>query len=375
RILSASQDGKLRVYTNKDDPNPLEYIIGEKVNHIICRGEHVIVATEGSHIYLQQITDGLLDGVVTRFTAEVNHLSLNKDATKLVACSSDFTVKVVDLSSSDSDIRETILKGHSGPVLSVDFDPLDNFVASSSCDGTYLAIPVDNFIRLYERNNWSFLRALRCPNLDKPVQDCQFSPDGKTLACVSSDGWLLMWNPEDGTILNRLRDSAFENICNIIWPERSTIYGADRFGTIGFINVGDLKSSKKAGQSAPTTDEALSPNAIRALMETDDADDFADLLNIAASQAEEQNAATAATGDNIDDAGSDADDIAISRIKSSYMRLDEEEEDATNGVTDEVSQSQAPLPAAPLTVTRVPEIKSFQPGAMPTGTVVYSLCT
>ncbi|BHF73945.1 WD repeat and HMG-box DNA binding-domain containing protein 1 [Sparganum proliferum] len=346
------------------------------------KGEHVIVATEGSHIYLQQINDGLLEGVVTRFTAEVNHLALNKDATKLVACSSDFTIKVVDLSSPDSDIRETTFKGHEGPVLSVDFDPLDNFIVSSSCDGTvriwqiseskeYLAIPVDNFIRLYERNSWSFLRALRCPNLDKPIQDCQFSPDGMTLACVSSDGWLLMWNPEDGTIINRLRDAAFENICNIIWPERTTIYGGDSFGAIGFIAVDDLKSSKKAGLTTPAADEALSPNAIRALMDTDDTDDFANLLSIAAAQAEEQNAATAAAtaNDDIDDMGSDADSIAISRIKSSYMRLDEEEEeggDDVNGVADESSQPKTSLPAAQL-VPRVPEIKSFQPGAMPTG--------
>ncbi|KAL7061362.1 hypothetical protein AAHC03_010275 [Spirometra sp. Aus1] len=295
----------------------------------------------------------------------------------------DFTVKVVDLSSPGTDIRETTFKGHEGPVLSVDFDPLDNFIASSSCDGTvriwqiseskeYLAIPVDNFIRLYERNSWSFLRALRCPNLDKPIQDCQFSPDGKTLACVSSDGWLLVWNPEDGTIINRLRDPAFENICNIIWPERATIYGGDRFGAIGFIDIDDLKSSKKAGLTTPAADEALSPNAIRALMDTDDTDDFANLLSIAAAQAEEQNAVTASAtaDDDIDDMGSDADSIAISRIKSSYMRLDEEEEeeggDDVNGVADEISQPKTSLPAAQL-VSRVPEIKSFQPGAMPTG--------
>uniref|UniRef100_A0A0X3QDA0 Uncharacterized protein n=2 Tax=Schistocephalus solidus TaxID=70667 RepID=A0A0X3QDA0_SCHSO len=108
-------------------------------------------------------------------------------------------------------------------------------------------------------------------------------------------------------------------------------------------------------------------------MDTDDADDFADLLDIAATQAEEQNEATTTAtadtiGDDIDDAGSDADSIAISHIKSSYMRLDEEEDggDETNGVTDEASQPQFSLKAAQM-IPRVPEIKSFQPGAMPTG--------
>lgn len=37
RIISASADGKLRVYTNKDDLSPQEFVVGEKVNFIICK--------------------------------------------------------------------------------------------------------------------------------------------------------------------------------------------------------------------------------------------------------------------------------------------------------------------------------------------------
>lgn len=42
----------------------------------------------------------------------------------------------MDLTDTDEVAHETVLKGHEGPILSVDFDPLDNFIASSSCDGT-----------------------------------------------------------------------------------------------------------------------------------------------------------------------------------------------------------------------------------------------
>lgn len=53
----------------------------------------------------------------------------------MVYISSDFSVKVVDLSGHDND-RELVFKGHQGAVLSVAFDPLDVFVASASCDGS-----------------------------------------------------------------------------------------------------------------------------------------------------------------------------------------------------------------------------------------------
>lgn len=43
------------------------------------------MATEGSHVYMQQISDGLLEGIATRFTAGVNCLALNKDKSKLMA--------------------------------------------------------------------------------------------------------------------------------------------------------------------------------------------------------------------------------------------------------------------------------------------------
>lgn len=49
---------------------------------------------------------------------------------------SDFTIKIVDQSSQDDSKREVIIRGHEAPILSADIDPLENYVASSSCDGT-----------------------------------------------------------------------------------------------------------------------------------------------------------------------------------------------------------------------------------------------
>ncbi|RTG83282.1 chromosome transmission fidelity protein 4 [Schistosoma bovis] len=135
RIVTGGSDGKIKIFESLDDACPVEHIVGEKINAIACRYENVIVATEGTYVHILQMEDGLPDGVATRFTAEVNHLAMNKDLSKIALCSSDFSVKVVDLSGHDND-RELVFKGHQGAVLSVAFDPLDVFVASASCDGS-----------------------------------------------------------------------------------------------------------------------------------------------------------------------------------------------------------------------------------------------
>lgn len=45
-------------------------------------------------------------------------------------------MKLVDLTGQENASREVLIRGHDGPILSVDIDPLENFAASSSCDGT-----------------------------------------------------------------------------------------------------------------------------------------------------------------------------------------------------------------------------------------------
>uniref|UniRef100_A0A5K3FEV6 WD_REPEATS_REGION domain-containing protein n=1 Tax=Mesocestoides corti TaxID=53468 RepID=A0A5K3FEV6_MESCO len=414
RIVSAGNDGKIRTYSSKHDASPLEHNFGEKVNDIVCKDEYVLVATEAGHVSLQQITDGLVEGTPTRFSAGVNCLALNKDKTRLLAGSSDFIVKVVDLMIPYGGFHEVVLRGHTGPILSVDFDPLDNFAASSSCDGTiriwrlvggtevkvlsllgrcsdpelastrcrlkwqpsrgeFLAVPVENVIRLYERNSWAFLRGLRCASVKKAFLECEFSVEDETLAGLSEDGWLVIWRPCDGGVLRKFNDSAFSNVCRMIWPERSTIYCSNKSGAVGFVDL-DLPSSDQQMAEGG----ALSPNTIKSLMDTTDADDFTDLLAIASAQAEE---AAASSEDNkmmedVSDEDDDDDDpnsIAISKIKSTYMTIDKDDDD-DNAPSDASSSTPTPTPAdtsrsappAPGLVAR-PEIKPFQPGSMPLG--------
>ena len=64
-----------------------------------------------------------------RFTAPVTCLAVNANHTLLGAGSSDFTMKVLDLSSLPA-FTSYSLTGHEAPVLAVHFDPQGEFLVS-----------------------------------------------------------------------------------------------------------------------------------------------------------------------------------------------------------------------------------------------------
>nr|CDS23164.1 WD repeat and HMG box DNA binding protein 1 [Echinococcus granulosus] len=427
-------DGKLRVYTSKDDPNPIEYVVGEAVNCILCKDETVIVGTEGFHVYLQNIDGGLVDGIATRFTAGVNCLALNKDKTRLLAGSSDFIVKLVDLTGTNASSREVTFRGHTGPILSVDFDPLETFAATSSCDGTVRiwrlsdasevkrfsilskfidpefttsrcklkwepinAVPVERAIHIYDRyDNWNLARTLEYARADKMFIECEFLSDDEALAAISADGWLVIWNSKNKMVLYSIRNSAFENVCSMIWPQKNIIYCTDKFGAVGFISI-DLPSKQAVEHSEVGLNAGLSPDGIKALFSDTDSMEYTDLINVASDQAEEEVVLAAAAAEaeaatevtetskkvgkqskpnplasHSEDEGDDGDTIAISDIKAKYLReLNVEDDDTTESLTpltkEHHSEQNMVTKTATTSSASSVEIKSFQPGSMPSG--------
>ncbi|VDP59806.1 unnamed protein product [Schistosoma mattheei] len=280
RIVTGGSDGKIKIFESLDDACPVEHIVGEKINSVACRYENVIVATEGTYVHILQMEDGLPDGVVTRFTAEVNHLAMNKDLSKTALCSSDFSVKVVDLSGHDND-RELVFKGHQGAVLSVAFDPLDVFVASASCDGSvrlwdliigeetkciytlakcndplfapsscrlcwestvgkFLLVPVDKEIKMFERVCWSLLCSLSCPSVTRAYNICASSRDGNLISGGSLDGWIIVWRVEDRQAIHRIRDPSHSRICSLFWhPLDKNLLFANENGSVGLVHSPD----------------------------------------------------------------------------------------------------------------------------------------
>ena len=80
------------------------------------------------------LDEGVSDGLVARFTADVTCMNTrNEKGDLLVAGSADMTVKVVNTESYEV---VATFEGHIAPILSVSLDTPGFFAASSSCDGT-----------------------------------------------------------------------------------------------------------------------------------------------------------------------------------------------------------------------------------------------
>ncbi|VDO05368.1 unnamed protein product [Rodentolepis nana] len=444
RILTASTDGKIRVYNDKDDPNPIESIVGENVNCLMCKDDDVIVGTESSNVYIQNIEEGLLVGVATRFTAGVSCLALSKDHSHLLAGSSDFTLKLIDLTGQDDASREVLIRGHDGPILSVDMDPLETFAASSSCDGTvrvwrlsdglevkklfilpkfadvesatsrcklkfeptqgeYLAIPVGNVVQLYSRNEWKICRILE-PSISSAITELEFSPNFVHLVGLSSDGCLTIWNPEDKTILTTINSNALSNVCCLIWPQMHTIFCTDIFGAVGYVDI-DIRSLQTDHASSEIfANTALTTEEITELFSNADPEVLDDLAQVAANQAREEKAKSAAAAsfattteqddteshkgrhgqrlnfsddddvDNIrleddDDDDDDPNTVALSKIKSSFMKtldLSDEEEEDGEGKPKQIEKVVVESTAPTRSIVEE-KIRSFQPGSSPEG--------
>ncbi|XP_018647229.1 hypothetical protein Smp_054610 [Schistosoma mansoni] len=383
-IVTGGSDGKIKVFESLDDACPVEHIVGEKINAIACRYENVIVATEGTYVHILQMEDGLPDGVATRFTAEVNHLAMNKDLSKIALCSSDFSVKVVDLSGHDSD-RELVFNGHQGAVLSVAFDPLDVFIASASCDGSvrlwdlvigketkcistlvkcndplfapsycrlcwestvgkFLLVPVDKEIRMFERVCWSLLCSLSCPSVAQAYNICASSRDGNLISAGSLDGWIIVWRVEDRQPIHRIRDPSHSRICSLFWhPLDKNLLFANENGSVGLVHAPDHQVFF-----------------------------FYYLLSAAAAQAESSRLLTdddVILHSNEDDSSSDS--IDLSRIKSDYMSLNDEAEEKQAPTEVEIKAT-VPIIEDNIcpkkdNVTTQSLQKAFQSGATPLG--------
>jgi WD40 repeat protein len=80
-----------------------------------------------------------------------------------------------------------MIKGHTGPVLSVAFSPHGQFLASGSSDRT---------VRIWEGNTGRQVLILR--DHDGPVTSVAFSPNGRRLASGSVDKTVRIWDTEKG---------------------------------------------------------------------------------------------------------------------------------------------------------------------------------
>ncbi|KFR05812.1 WD repeat and HMG-box DNA-binding protein 1 [Nipponia nippon] len=408
-IVTCGSDGDVRIWENLDDDDPKSINVGEKAYSCALKNGRLITAVSNNTVQIHTFPEGAPDGILTRFTMNANHVVFNSDGTKIAAGSSDFMVKVVEVTDSS---KQKTFRGHDAPVLSLSFDPRDVYLASASCDGSVrvwkiadqtcttswpllqkcndvinaksicrlgwqpgsgklLAIPVDKVVKLYRRETWESQFDLSDTFITQPLNVVAWSPCGQYLAAGSVDGSMVVWNMETQQCIERMKHEKNYSICGLAWhPKYRQIAYTDTEGNLGLLeNIGDGKKANDKVASTVTKD-------YNDLFDGED-DDY---LN--GDMIEPQSSPKA--GANEDDGGDDDDDLMptsghlrraiiddddnsldIGMIKANSNLLEKEDDDdgQTGGFPAlPPSSTQQPFYDGPMPT---PKQKPFQSGSTP----------
>ncbi|XP_050753369.1 WD repeat and HMG-box DNA-binding protein 1 [Gymnogyps californianus] len=293
-IVTCGSDGDVRIWENLDDDDPKSFNVGEKAYSCALKNGRLITAASNNTVQIHTFPEGAPDGILTRFTMNANHVVFNSDGTKIAAGSSDFMVKVVEVTDSS---KQKTFRGHDAPVLSLSFDPRDVYLASASCDGSVrvwkiadqtcttswpllqkcndvinaksicrlgwqpgsgrlLAIPVEKVVKLYRRETWDSQFDLSDTFITQPLNVVAWSPCGQYLAAGSVDGSIVVWNVETQKCVERMKHEKNYSICGLAWhPKYRQIAYTDTEGNLGLLeDIGDEKKPNDKVASTATKD-------------------------------------------------------------------------------------------------------------------------
>uniref|UniRef100_A0A673FTU6 WD repeat and HMG-box DNA-binding protein 1 n=1 Tax=Sinocyclocheilus rhinocerous TaxID=307959 RepID=A0A673FTU6_9TELE len=293
-IVTCGSDGDVRIWESLDDDDPKSINVGEKVYSVALKNEKLVTAVSNNTVQIHTFPEGDPDGILTRFTTNANHVTFNSSGSRVAAGSSDFIVKIVEVVDSS---QQKTLRGHDAPVLSVALDPSDEFLASSSCDGSVtvwsiesqtqvaqwkilqkssdvsnakslcrlawqprsgklLAIPVDLTIQLYDRNTWTHVSTLSDDLISQVVNVVVWSPCGKFLAAGTIGGNLLVWDVEAKLCIERQKHEKGFTVCGMAWhPSGGRIAYTDTEGCLGLLEGVPSPSSSSTAAAAKETND------------------------------------------------------------------------------------------------------------------------
>ncbi|XP_066532037.1 WD repeat and HMG-box DNA-binding protein 1 isoform X2 [Hoplias malabaricus] len=411
-IVTCGSDGDVRIWEGLDDDDPKSINVGEKAYSVALRNGKLVTAISNNTVQIHTFPDGDPDGILTRFTTNANHVTFNSSGTRVAAGSSDFLVKVIEVADSS---KQKTLRGHDAPVLSVAFDPTDEFLASSSCDGSVavwsiedqtqvvswkvlqkssdvtnaaslcrlawqpptgklLAVPVDAAVHLYERNSWTYVGTLSDDLLTQVINVVVWSPCGKFLAAGTVGGTLSVWDVEAKLCIERQKHERGYTVCGMAWhPSGRQVAYTDREGCLGLLDGVCASSSMSSSTTKnPKASVSKQPKDYDDLFDEDDADGLLDQC-VSDSGSPVKNAA-----EEDDD---DDDDLMPAtgkpRNRGSFLDDDDNSQDMGSVKADKLADDDgdgavlpAAVPAVPRPVYEGPmpttPQKAFQPGSTPT---------
>ncbi|XP_025602291.2 WD repeat and HMG-box DNA-binding protein 1 [Athalia rosae] len=276
-LLTCGVDGDVRSWLNLMDDDPASSCVSEQVISVVSKNEKVYVATDNNTVQILTYPDLEKEGIINRFTGTVCCLATTRNGNFIVSGSCDMQIQVSNYKTSDT----FELVGHTGPILGLSLDPKEEYVASSSTDGSIrvwdikqkkvvhiwndivpkgnsfftsrtrgmpsfeckdgkiLAYPLGKEVVIVQRTSWKESLKLKCPDLRAVLSICKFSNCGTLLAASSIHGELVVWDVKSGEQIGYITHDNKAKITSIAWSldKPTEIAFCDSLGMLGCVEV------------------------------------------------------------------------------------------------------------------------------------------
>uniref|UniRef100_A0A3P8YHJ0 WD repeat and HMG-box DNA-binding protein 1 n=1 Tax=Esox lucius TaxID=8010 RepID=A0A3P8YHJ0_ESOLU len=383
-IVTCGSDGDVRIWESLDDDDPKSISVGEKAYSCALKNGKLVTAAANNTVQMHTFPEGEPDGILTRFTTNATHVAYNSSGSRVAAGSSDFMVKVVEVSDSS---QQKTLRGHNAPVLSVTFDPKDEFLtqviswpllqksndvtnSKSLCRLAWqprvaklLAVPVETTVQLYQRDSWALVSTLSDDLGTQPINVVAWSPCGKFLATGSIGGLLTVWDVEGKLCVDRQKHEKGYTVCGLAWhPSGTQIAYTDTEGCLGLLD-GLSSSSSSSTMAIKSTKVTGSSNLLREIFILESG---SPAKNLVALDDEDDDDLVPATGRARNRSAflDDENSLDPGSLKLGLDKLGNYEDDAGSAIVLPAA-SAAPLHPVYEGPMPTPHQKAFQPGSTP----------
>ncbi|KAK1131589.1 hypothetical protein K0M31_017882 [Melipona bicolor] len=318
-LITCGSDGDVRYWLNLMDDDPSASCVSEQAISVVSKNGKIFVGNDNNTVQILNYPDLEKEGIVTRFSAPISALATIKDSNIIVSGGCDMRIQVTDISTSNN----IELIGHEAPILGLSLDPKEEFVASSSADGSirvwnikekrvvniwtnvvpkcnsfftaktygvpsfhpkngkYLAYPNIKDVIIVERSSWKELFRLKCINIKTEINICKFSECGTLLAASSVQGEIIVWNVQNKELVGYIEHQQNTKITALSWniDKSDEIAFCDALGQLGCVDV-ILPDSVTTNELTLETNEDVKNSNLDIPEEDDDDDDGETVISL-----------------------------------------------------------------------------------------------
>ncbi|KAF9942582.1 hypothetical protein BGZ67_000806 [Mortierella alpina] len=270
-IVTSAEDFSLQLFPQESgvEVNAVKVETQEPVTCLVVTDNHIFTGSSDTIVRQYDLRNREFMGVIIRCDLKIRCLAISPDEKLLAVATEAPEIKMINREDSE---KCWSFKGHKKAVNSLSFDPLGEFMISSSCDGTVIVwslkskeatpleiinvvtptttdsltkIPVawhpsneffvigkDKDIVAHHRHTWKKSFTYRSPST-KAIRCLQWSSNGKFLAASTTDAEIMVWQYKEKESPLKQYKHKNGNITGMTWaPDANRLVFSDTAGEL-----------------------------------------------------------------------------------------------------------------------------------------------